>query len=128
MGEWNKNYVDFLINAKVGDKPLNFFLAAGIHTLLNHSALEDGILDKCHKLGIGFIVGGAFNSGILATGAVKGAVYDYEPASDTILDRTRALEAVCAEHKVQLAEAALQYPLGHPAVTTVIAGGKSREE
>jgi len=126
--EWNKNYVDFLINAKVGTKHLDFFLAAGIHTLLNHSAFEDGILDQCQKLGISLVVGGAFNSGILATGSAKGATYDYEPASDEILDRARALEAVCDEHKVQLAAAALQYPLGHPAVTTVIAGAKNREE
>eukprot|EP01045_Picozoa_sp_COSAG04_P052021 COSAG04_NODE_21946_length_364_cov_0.784906_1_plen_66_part_10 len=65
-------------------------------------------------------MGGAFNSGILATGAVEGAKFNYEDASEEIMARTRKLEAVCAECGVSLAAAALQFSLAHPAVTTVI--------
>merc|ERR1712061_77934 len=80
------------------------------------------------KLNMGIVIGGAFNSGILASGAVPGAKYDYEDAPDEVLDRVRSLQAVCAEHKVPLPAAALQYPLGHPCVATVIAGAKTPEE
>ena len=73
-------------------------------------------------------MGGAFNSGILATGAVAGAKFNYEDASEEILARTRKLEAVCAECGVSLAAAALQFSLAHPAVTTVIPGCKSVPE
>lgn len=123
--KWNQEYLDFLLDATSADgaKPLDFVLMAGCHTLLTHSAFLDGLLDTCQKRGIGVVIGGAFNSGILATGAVKGAVFDYEPASDEVLDRVRALEAVCKRHGVSLPAAALQYPLGHPAVATVIVGG-----
>ena len=73
-------------------------------------------------------MGGAFNSGILATGAVEGAKFNYEDASEEIMARTRKLEAVCAECGVSLAAAALQFSLAHPAVTTVIPGCKSVPE
>jgi len=127
--KWNREYVDFLINIHgQGERPLDFLLMAGCHTLLDHSMYLDGVLDLCHEHGIGVVIGGSFNSGILASGAVPGAMYNYEPASDKILDRVRALEAVCSDHGVDLAAAALQYPLGHPAVATVIAGAKSSAE
>eukprot|EP00747_Dinoflagellata_sp_TGD_P117447 gnl/TRDRNA2_/TRDRNA2_172607_c2_seq19.p1 gnl/TRDRNA2_/TRDRNA2_172607_c2~~gnl/TRDRNA2_/TRDRNA2_172607_c2_seq19.p1 ORF type:complete len:298 (-),score=38.55 gnl/TRDRNA2_/TRDRNA2_172607_c2_seq19:55-948(-) len=126
---WNRQYMDDLIGAhESGGKTIDFFLMAGIHTLLNHSAVEDGLLETCRQKGIGVVVGGAFNSGILASGVVEGATYDYEPASEAIISKVRALEAVCAQHKVPLAAAALQYPLGHPSVATVIAGAKSPQE
>merc|ERR1740130_969681 len=105
--KWNRQYLDFLIDIKTsGERPLDFCLMAGNHTLLNHSAHSDGLLDTCKQHGIGIVVGGAFNSGILASGAVTGATYDYEPASGEILDRVRALEAVCSAHKVALPAAA----------------------
>ena len=111
-----------------GCAPINFMLLAGNHTLLNQSAWEDGILDKSLENGVGCVVGGAFNSGVLATGAVDGAKFCYEDADEEILEKTRRIEAVCSEFSVPLAAAALQFPLGHPAVTTVIPGCKSKDE
>jgi D-threo-aldose 1-dehydrogenase len=68
------------------------------------------------------IVGGPFNSGILATGPKVDAWYDYAPAPADVLERTRQLDAACRHFGVPLPAAALQFPLRHPAVTTVIPG------
>ena len=68
------------------------------------------------------MLGGPYNSGILATGPVEGAHYDYAPASPEILEKTRRIEAVCRRHGVPLKAAALQFPLGHPTVASVIPG------
>jgi D-threo-aldose 1-dehydrogenase len=103
------------------------FLLAGRYSLLEQTAL-DSFLPLCARRGIGVIVGGAFNSGILATGPVPGATYDYAPASPAVLERVRALERVCRAHGVPLAAAALQFPLAHPAVTSVVVGARSRAE
>jgi D-threo-aldose 1-dehydrogenase len=124
--EWNVAYFDFLIScAAPGEKKIDFILMAGNYTLLDLSAWESGILQKCLDHGVGVVVGGAYNSGILATGAVKGAKFNYEDASEEIMERTRKLEAVCKEFGVPLAAAALQFPLGHKAVANVIPGNKS---
>jgi D-threo-aldose 1-dehydrogenase len=69
-----------------------------------------------------------FNSGILATGAGPDARYFYQPAPPEILARTRRLETVCRRHDVTLAAAALQFPLAHAAVASVVAGARSRAE
>jgi D-threo-aldose 1-dehydrogenase len=74
------------------------------------------------------VVGGPFNSGILATGPIAGASYDYAPAPEPVLERVRALERVCEAHGVPLAQAALQFPFGHPAVVSVIPGGQTPDE
>jgi D-threo-aldose 1-dehydrogenase len=73
-------------------------------------------------------VGGPYNSGILASGAVPGATYNYQPAPPAILDRVRALESVTAAHGVPLAAAALQFPFHHPAVAAVIPGPRAVRE
>ena len=62
------------------------------------------------------VIGGGLNSGILATGAVPGAKYNYQPAPEPIMEKVRKIEAVCKFYKVPLAAAALQFPLAHPAV------------
>ena len=72
--------------------------------------------------GVGFVIGAVYSSGILATGATPGAHYNYAPAPPEILERVRRIEAVCARHRVPLAAAALQFPLGHPKVAAVIPG------
>lgn len=97
------------------------FLLAGRYTLLEQGAL-DPFFDRCIDEDKAVIVGGAFNSGILATGAIEGARFDYENASADIVTRVRALDTVCKAHRVPLAAAALQFPLAHPAVRTVIPG------
>lgn len=103
------------------------FLLAGRYTLLDQESL-DSFLPLCEAKNISVIIGGPYNSGILATGPVAGARYDYGPASPAILDRTRRIAAVCARHGVALAAAALQFPLHHPRVASVIPGARSRAE
>ena len=106
---------------------LDCFLLAGRYTLLEQESLQT-FLPLCVKRNIGIFLGGPYNTGILATGAVPGAYYDYKPARPDILERVRKLEAVCQRHKVTLASAALQFPLAHPAVCSVIPGAKSAAE
>jgi D-threo-aldose 1-dehydrogenase len=111
--------------AAAGD--FDCFLVAGRYTLLEQGAL-DRLLPLCQAREIGLIVGGPFNSGILATGAIDGALYDYRPAPPPVLERVSRIEAVCTRHGVPLPAAALQFPLGHPAVASVIPGGRTSAE
>ena len=106
---------------------LDCFLLAGRYSLLEQESLKT-FLPLCVKRGIGIFLGGPYNTGILATGAVPGAMYNYAPAKPDILERVRKLEAVCQRHKVALAGAALQFPLAHPAVCSVIPGAKTAAE
>jgi D-threo-aldose 1-dehydrogenase len=69
-----------------------------------------------------------FNSGILATGAKPGATFFYAEAEHEIVERTRRIEAVCARHRVAIAAAALQFPLAHPAVASVVTGMRNIDE
>jgi D-threo-aldose 1-dehydrogenase len=105
----------------------DLFLLAGRYTLLEQDALIS-LLPACAAKGVGVVIGGPFNSGILATGSRPGAMYNYEPAPVEVRARTDLIEAVCATHGVRLAQAALQFPLGHPAVVSVIPGGQSPME
>ena len=100
------------------------FLLAGRYTLLEQAPLDE-FLPLCERRNIALIIGGAYNTGILATGAVEGAYFQYAPAPPEIMERVRRIEAVCARHGVRLPTAALQFPLGHPAVATVIPGTRS---
>jgi D-threo-aldose 1-dehydrogenase len=99
------------------------FLLAGRYTLLEQSAL-DRFMPKCERHGATLVIGGAYNSGILATGTRRGGVvhYNYAPAPDSIVERVRRIESVCDAYGVTLAAAALQFPLAHPIVSTVIPG------
>ena len=96
-------------------------LLAGRYTLLEQDAL-DGFLPLCEARRVSVILGGGYNSGILATGAVPGAKYNYAPATDDILERVRKMEHVCREYGVPLKAAALQFVLAHPAIPTNIPG------
>jgi D-threo-aldose 1-dehydrogenase len=111
--------------AEHGDPDL--FLLAGRYTLLEQDALES-FLPLCEARGIGIVVGGPYNSGILATGARPGAFYNYDPAPPEILDRVSRIEAVCNVHGVRMVDAAFQFPLRHPAVVSVIPGGQGTAE
>jgi len=106
---------------------LDCFLLAGRYSLLEQESLKT-FLPLCVKRGIGIFLGGPYNTGILATGAVPGAMYNYAPAKPDILERVRKFAAVCQRHKVTLASAALQFPLAHPAVCSVIPGAKTAAE
>lgn len=105
--------------AEAGD--FDCFLLAGRYTLLEQASLES-FLPLCEKRRIGIILGGPYNSGILASGAVKGAWFNYEPATPEVLAKVAAIERVCAGHGVALKAAALQFPLHHPCVASVIPG------
>ena len=111
--------------ARAGD--FDIFLLAGRYTLLEQEALTS-FLPYCVEKKIGVVIGGPFNSGILATGPKAGAYYDYAPAPPAILERVRAIEAICTAHKVKLAEAAIRFPLSHPAILSVIPGGQKPAE
>jgi D-threo-aldose 1-dehydrogenase len=102
---------------------LDVILLAGRYTLLEQNALDD-LFPRCTAAGTAIVVGGAYNSGILAVGTKTGAplYYDYEPAPEHIIAKVRAIEAVCDRYGVPLAAAALQFPLAHSLVASVIPG------
>jgi D-threo-aldose 1-dehydrogenase len=108
---------------------LDCILLAGRYTLLEQPALDD-LLPACVERSVSILCGGPFNSGVLATGSRAGARthYDYAAPPAAVLERVQRLEAVCDEFAVPLQAAALQFPLGHPAVATVVAGAASGEE
>ena len=103
------------------------FLLAGRYTLLDQIGLKE-LLPRCVERRISIIVGGPYNSGILAIGAKPGATYNYVPATPEMMDKTARIEAICERHGVPLRAAALQFPLGHPAVAAVIPGAASVAE
>jgi D-threo-aldose 1-dehydrogenase len=111
--------------AERGD--FDIFLLAGRYTLLEQEALKS-FLPLCQKRGIGIVLGGPYNSGILATGPRPGAFYNYFEAPQEILDRVASIERVCHRHHVRLVEAALKFPLMHPSVVSVIPGGQSVDQ
>jgi D-threo-aldose 1-dehydrogenase len=103
---------------------MDFFLIAMRYTLLEQDVL-DSEFPRCAERNVGIIIGGTYNSGILATGSVPNAMHNYEPAKPDILAKVAKMEAVCKRHNVPLAAAALQFPLGHPIVASVIPGAIS---
>ncbi len=98
---------------------LDCVLLAGRYTLLDRSG--EALLEHCAERGVGVIIGGVFNSGILA-GADRTPTFDYEPADRGIVERVDALRTTCARTGVALPAAALQFALDHPAVSTVVIG------
>ena len=121
LNEWEACYRC----AQAGD--FDCFLLAGRYSLLQQESL-DPFLKLCEQRGIGIIIGGPYNSGILVTGPLENATYDYSPATPEILELTSRIQEVCDRHQVPLAAAALQFPLGHPAVSTVIPGARTAAE
>ena len=107
------------------DADFDCFLLAGRYTLLDQSAAEE-LLPLCSARGISVVIGGAYNSGILATGAKEGAFYDYQPAPPQIIEKTRRIELACERHGVPLKAAALQFSFGHPAVISNVPGTRAR--
>ncbi len=95
-------------------------LLAGRYTLLEQASREP-LLDRCARRGIGIVIGGPFNSGILA-GAGK---FNYEDAPADIIARVEAIAAVCREHDAPIQAAALQFPMAHPAVVSCVAGAQN---
>jgi D-threo-aldose 1-dehydrogenase len=100
---------------------LDFFLLAGRYTLMEQETLTDE-LPACVERGVGIVIGAVFGSGLLATGAVPGARYDYREPTPTQIEQVTRIKAICDRYGVPLAAAALQFPLAHPAVASVIPG------
>jgi len=121
MNQWQM-LADF---ARAGN--FDAFLLAGRYTLLEQESLRE-LLPLCAERDVRIIIGGPYNSGILATGAIEGATYNYAAAPEPLLERVRGIEAVCARHDVPLQAAALQFPFGHSAVATVIPGARKVAE
>jgi D-threo-aldose 1-dehydrogenase len=101
--------------------PLDCLLLAGRYTLLDRTAAAE-LMPRCLAAGTGVVIGGVFNSGILATGAVPGAHFDYGPASPDIAGRVDAMSAEATAQGASLASAALRFVLDHPAVASVLIG------
>lgn len=106
---------------------IDCILLAGRYTLLEQvsSAM---VLAEAARRGVGILIGGPFNSGLLATPEAPGATYNYRPVDASTLRRARAIYAICAAEGVDVGAAALQFPLAHPAVVSVIAGMRSPQE
>ncbi len=115
VNEWQACY-DALAH---GD--FDCFLLAGRYTLLEQEPL-DKFLPLCLRRDVSLLIGGVYNGGILATGPGEDAKYNYKPAPQPIQERAARIQAVCKRHHVPLAAAALQFPLGHPAIASVLLG------
>jgi D-threo-aldose 1-dehydrogenase len=120
MNQW-RMLADF-----VTETDIDVVLLAGRYSLLDRSG-EEELLPLCLDRGVSVFVGGVFNSGLLATHDPSGT-YDYAPAPAELLDRARAMAQVCERHGVTLPQAALAFPLRHPAVSSVIVGMRSAAE
>ena len=110
----------------IKETDIDMVLIAGRYSLLDQKALE-GLLPVAFERNVDIIAAGVFNSGILAN-PVKGATYDYVPASDELLAKAVRIREVLDGHGVSLTSAALQFPLRHPAVKSVLVGCRSAAE
>jgi D-threo-aldose 1-dehydrogenase len=110
----------------VKETDIDTVILAGRYTLLDQSGAQD-LLPAALAKGVTVIAAGVYNSGILAN-PVKGATYDYAPASDEILARAKMISDFLREQGVSLSSAALQYPLRHPVVKALLVGSRSSAE
>jgi D-threo-aldose 1-dehydrogenase len=107
---------------------LDVLMLAGRYTLLDQSGMDE-LLPACLRRGVSVVAAGVFNSGILATGRPgPEPYYDYAPASPELVERANRIADVCERHGTTLPAAAVQFPLGHPAVATVCLGARSADQ
>ena len=109
------------------DTDIDCILLAGRYTLLEQESLSL-LLPECIRKNVSIVLGGPFNSGVLATGLNDNAKYDYGKVPDHIARRVLALQSACKRFEVSLIAAALQFPLAHPTVISVIPGAMSKNE
>ena len=121
MNQWE---MEFRL-AREGD--FDCFLLAGRYTLLDQQALPE-FLPLCQERNISVIIGGPYNSGILASDLSESATFNYRPAQREVLEQARRCKEVCDRHRVPLKAAALQFVFGHPAVTAAIPGPRTVSE
>lgn len=112
--------------ALLDETALDVLLMANRFTLLDRRA--EPVLRKLAARGGKAVIGGVFNTGILATGPVAGAMFDYQPASEDILTRVRAIDATCTAAAVDRIAAALQFPLTDPATASVLIGADNPDQ
>ncbi|WP_353308804.1 aldo/keto reductase [Shimia sp. NS0008-38b] len=105
----------------IGKMPIDLILLAGRYTLLDQSA-EVRLFERLRAHKIQLVIGGVYNSGILATGPVAGANYDYAPATPDILARVREIETICHKHDTALATVAIQFPSRSDVVASTLIG------
>lgn len=110
----------------VRETDIDVVLMAGRYTLLDRGA-EAQLLPLCQQRGVAVLIGGVFNSGVLAN-PTPAAHFDYAPVRPRTLNLALAMQRLCADHGVPLAAAAVQFPLRHPAVTSVLVGARSADE
>ena len=111
--------------AKAGD--FDVAMMAGRYTLIDQTGLAE-FLPLALEKNMGVMLAGVFNSGILATGSVAHAKFDYADAPKAVVDKVKAIEAICRKHKVTLRQAAIQFAFAHPAVVSVVLGAIKPEE
>lgn len=102
-------------------------LLAGRYTLLEQEPL-DTLLPMCEERGIGVILGGVYNSGVLATGPIDGARFNYGPAPADVLAKAARIEEICKHHRVALPTVALQFAYAHPAVASICIGSRNASQ
>jgi D-threo-aldose 1-dehydrogenase len=100
---------------------------AGRYTLLEQASAR-GVMSEAARRDVGVLVGGPFNSGLLAKAREPGATYNYGPVDERTLERAGRIYEICAAKNVDVGAAALQFVLAHPAVVTVVAGMRSATE
>jgi len=120
VGIGSKSVAAHLAGVRTGD--LDLLMVAGRYTLLEQPAAPE-LIPECRERGIGIVVAGAFNSGLLSTSnPAPGAHYEYGDAPADVVEKAQRLAAVCARHGVELPAAALQFPLREAAVRAVVLG------
>ena len=120
------NETDLMIDAvKATDADL--CLLAGRYTLLEQEPLDE-LFPICEERGVGIVLGGVYNSGVLATGPVPGARFNYAPADADILAKAAAFEGICRRHNVALPAVALQFAYAHPVVVSACIGARNEKQ
>jgi D-threo-aldose 1-dehydrogenase len=116
-GDWR------ILERLAGEFDFDCMMLAGRYTLLEQEALE--MLNALHERGVPVFSAGIYNSGILATGAVADAKYNYSNAPAEIIQHVERLSEICNRHRVPLKAAAAQFVRAHPAITTIIFGAET---
>lgn len=120
MNQWE------MLSRLIDHGDFDCFLLAGRYSLLDQTALTE-FLPKCLEHGVSIILGGVFNSGLLADPR-PGITYNYLEAPQHIIDQATRIGRVCESHGVPLKAAALQFPLAHPAIVCILTGVSSVSE
>lgn len=121
VNEWE------VCQAALEQRDFDCFLLAGRYTLLEQESLKT-FLPMCEARNVAVVIGGGFNSGILATGAIEGAKYNYTKAPQQIMDKVTKMEAICADYDIPLPAAAMQFITAHPAIPSLTVGTRTTEQ